>query len=406
MSRRPGLRRWLGGALCAALGLTGAVIAAEPANAYEHLVVGNCDPIRWTSPPRIIWHTTEWQAGGGGPFTGDLYSALVSVADEFNHMGATSARVRYLDITSDPFTFGAWYQDPTPTIHLGFTNNANVAEGATTAQPQVDANCEYDEMHIRFQDVNTQAWRFGLPDTYYTAQETDAAGAMYFRTAFLHELLHAFGLQHTRDDYAFMNFREFPWANRTGGNGVRPLPDDVAAMRYLYPAAGVRSEVATLTTWFDTNRVSAVGPGAAMQIGLCAPSLGNQFSASPFSDISATCGTGGPNAGSTSVCPDDLLYTRFALANYSTESVHVDVRLWLSTDEVFTLSDKVSPTHPTADVTRANSALQSHNWRVPAGLIAGTRYFVIAQVAGTTATGAPVDDWIPLRGTVTARAVC
>src|SRR5688500_575112 len=34
------------------------------------------------------------------PYTGDLYSALVSVADEFNHMGATSARVRYIDITS------------------------------------------------------------------------------------------------------------------------------------------------------------------------------------------------------------------------------------------------------------------------------------------------------------------
>src|SRR5688572_2722737 len=103
MSRRP-IRRWLGGALCAALSLTVAVIAPEPANAYETLVVGNCDPIRWKSPPRIIWHTSEWNAGGGGPYTGDLYSALVSVGDEFNHMGATSAKVRYIDVTSDAFT--------------------------------------------------------------------------------------------------------------------------------------------------------------------------------------------------------------------------------------------------------------------------------------------------------------
>jgi hypothetical protein len=109
-----------------------------------------------------------------------------------------------------------------------------------------------------------------------------------------------------------------------------------------------------------------------MQMGLCAPSLGTQFSTSPFSDLYAKCGTGGPIAGSTSVCPDNLL-TRFALANYSTDSVHVDVRLWLSTDEVFTLIDKVSPTLPTADLNRANSALQSHSWRVPAGLTAGTQ---------------------------------
>jgi hypothetical protein len=391
-------RTWLDGALCVALSLAVTVITPAPASAYEHLVVGKCDEIRFSAPPRIIVHMTEWYAGNNGVSSIDMLGAIISVADDFDSVGATTADITALELTHDAFTFGRWYNDPVPTIHVGFISDPTLAPSSTTARPEV-TGCQYDETHIRFQDAATLAWHFGQPDVYYAADDVDDANALYFRPVVLHELLHAFGLDHTADDYAFMNSNDFPWANRLAGERIRPLPDDVAGLRHLYPGPGSRSEVAVLTTWFE----GSTSDGAAYQRGLCVPSLGTQFASSKFF---GPCGTGGPKSGSTQVCPDDLLHTRFTVANFSTEPVHLDVRLWLSTDEAFNLDDPLSTTHRVADVGEADSALQSQTWLIPSTLVKGTEYYVIIEVAGTTATGVSVQDWIPMRGTVVAKAVC
>ena len=392
-------RAWLGAALCAGLVVAAVGIAPVPAGAYSTLQVGNCQPITWRSPPRILIHTTEWYAGNAGVDFMAMFGAVVSVAVDFNEIGATSAEIDYVNTTSAAFTFGTWYNDPTPTIHVGFTNDATVAPGAATAAPEVDANCQFDETHIRLQDPATRSWHFGRPDVYYTAQDTEA-GAMYFNNVVLHELLHAFGLDHSDHSYSFMNANVYPWANRTAAHGVRPLPDDVRAMRNLYPAAGTRSEVAVLTTWYDPGSLLN---GAAIQHGLCTPSLGTQFAVVKFF---GPCGEGGPDAGSAVVCPDDRLNVVFTVANYSTQSVDLDIRVWFSTDDVFDLNDPLSPSQHTTDLVRADSDRHSRAWLVPANLVAGTEYFVIVEVAGTTSSGVSVEDWIPMRGTVEAGFGC
>jgi hypothetical protein len=196
-----------------------------------------------------------------------------------------------------------------------------------------------------------------------------------------------------------MGYNAFPWAG--GGRGeqaaVRPLPDDLEGLRHLYPAGGTRTEIAVLNTWFES---SAPYDDAAILRGLCAPSLGDTWDTT----YAARCGTGGPDGGSTTVCAGDRLYTRFTLANYSTEMADdLDVRAWFSTNDVFELSaDQVSPTVRVETIGRARSTLQVKSWQVPANLDAGTEYYVIIEVVGTTASGAAVQDWIPMRGKVTA----
>jgi hypothetical protein len=300
-----------------------------------------------------------------------------------------------------------WFNDAVPTIHVGFTDDSTDTSGAAgaTVVPQPDANCHYDEAHIVFKDMNLQDWNFGTPsevgDDYYTAGESDPSGKRYFRTAYLHELLHSFGLDHTANSYSFMDYNYFPWAGggRSERDAVRPLPDDAQGLRDLYPNAGNRHEVAVLNTWFDPN---ATFNGSAVMHGLCSPSLGTAYSSNIFR-FSPGCGAGGPDGGSTTVCAGDRLYTRFAFANYSTDVANdIDIRAFFSTDEVFQLgTDVVSPTARVTTVGAERSALLDRAWQVPAGLQTGTEYYVIIEVAGTTADGGAVEDWIPLRGKVT-----
>jgi hypothetical protein len=404
-------RRWLQGALCTGLVLTGTVAIAQPAQAYRTLQVGNCNQVTWVSNPEIVVHLGEFWAGGGSDpddFNA-MFEATYDVRSQFNLVGGTSARAyeAYINVSVSPFQAGAWFNDPVPTIHVGFTNDSTdtLGEAGATVVPPPDANCQYDEAHIVFKDMNLQDWNFGTPsevgDDYYTAGESDPSGNRYFRTAYLHELLHAFGLDHTPGAYSFQNYNQFPWSGggRSERDSVRPLPDDAQGLRALYPGVGNRHDVAVLNTWFDPN---AVIDGSAIQHGLCSPSLGTGFSSNIFR-FSPGCGTGGPNGGSTTVCAGDRLYTRFAFANYSTDVADdFDIRAFFSTDEVFQLgTDVVSPTARVTTVGAERSALLERVWQIPAGLQTGTEYYVIIEVAGTTADGGAVEDWIPLRGKVT-----
>ena len=121
----------------------------------------------------------------------------------------------------------------------------------------------------------------GLGVRYYDAGEFAPAKSSYpgtwFRPSFLHELLHAFGLNHTSSAYAMMNHRGdddgFPWGNRADADAVRPLPDDVRLLRASYPASGTRWDVDALNMWYVVT--SASKGGAADQVKLCTPSLGN-----------------------------------------------------------------------------------------------------------------------------------
>jgi hypothetical protein len=371
----------------------------QPAQAYTLQTTANCASRTWSGPPEIVIHYGGFQ----GNFIEllQLIDAVQDVNDQFNLVGATTAEVTTITSLNDTFTFGSWFGNASPTIHLGFTSSMpNNAIGRALNGPAPIATCEHDEAHIQFLDLDNWNWNLGTPQTsgeaFYEAGKTDSAGATYFRHSYVHELLHTFGLAHSLNSYAALNYGERGWPNRPGDDGVRPLPDDVEALRDLYPAAGTRTEVALFNTWYDPNRVSN---GAALQDLLCEPSLGTSWAADRFGN---RCGTGGASSGSTTVCAGNTLRARFALANYSTSSVDVDARLWFSTDDSYQWFDRISPTAHSFTVSAQGSTQQGLTWTVPTLGAAGTTYHVIARVVATTTSGAVVGDWIPLRGTVTA----
>jgi hypothetical protein len=216
----------------------------------------------------------------------------------------------------------------------------------------------------------------------------------------LHELLHSFGLGHSNDTYSFMNYSAFPWAG--GGvaetDAIRPLPDDAEALRDQYGDTSDRYEVALLTTWVSKDPVYDMS-GSAFLGSLCVPSLGDT-AADPLAFF---CGTGGPKSGSTVVCAGDKLHTQVAFANYSTETADdINMRMYLSTDDVFDSTDVLSPTGINVTVDRGRSKLVGKAWEVPSGLTSGVKYYVILHAIGTTVSGEWVEDWTPLRAQVEA----
>jgi hypothetical protein len=210
----------------------------------------------------------------------------------------------------------------------------------------------------------------------------------------------------------------YTWANRAQSAMVQPLPDDVEALRDLYPASGTRYDVAVYNTWYDTSSIwdpTAVHP-AAYQKPLCYPSLGADWGPTFGEELSPSthCGVD-PNGsymplpGSTTVEAGDVLRTRVAVANFGTKAATISERMYFSTDDVFDAADVASPTVRAFELGHSSSTLQGRVFTVPS-LPAGD-YYVIAHVTATTPTGATgpfgqplmtIDtDWVPLRGLVT-----
>ncbi len=377
------------------------IAAATSANAYTPRTLKGCTPITWATQPKVVLHTTEF----AGP---DFFQNLINLAQltdamndihaQFNLVGGTAAQVTSFELSTDPFVYGSWFNDPTPTIHVGFTSDTTVKPGDTTWNP--DASCHIVEAHIQFKNLSVYGWTFSHPEVngeqYYDVTLSDAAGDRYFRISYVHELLHAFGLAHSNDSYSMLNYGDRPWANRPQDDAVRPLPDDVEGLRALYPLAGARYDVAVLNTWYDPVASTGSYP-AANQRRLCKPSLGSDWNSDLFADVCGVTQSGA--SGSTTVASGDTLRTRFAFANYSTESVDVVASLYFSMDDTWDATDVASVTTRSFSVSANGSSQQGRTWTVPSGLAAGD-YYVIARVVATTSSGVVITDWIPMRGTV------
>jgi hypothetical protein len=381
----------------------------------------------WATMPRVVLHTGEYV---GEASTDDMATAVGDIDARIAAMGATSAKVTSLVRTTNAFHFQVAYGDTRPTIHVGFVDDLPEKEDqdgttlASTKRAITDGPCE---THIAVVETG-HSWNYGTPLStgavdpahpdqvmYYEAGRDDAQGKDWFRDAYLHELLHAFNLDHTHEGYAFMNYGERPWARGASDKAARPLPDDVEHIRALYPAAGTFDDVSVLNTYYDPDQTSGTGPNApAKQFMLCAPSKGGSFAADKFG---ATCGSDS----SQSVCTGDTLRSRVAFANTSTEAVDVTVRYWLSSDDVWDPTDLLSDTQPASrHFSHTSSGLISDPWTVPdvgtllkAAAPSGSSqpvgdrtYHVIARVEATTASGATMHDWIPLRGTITVPKTC
>ncbi len=377
------------------------LIASHSVSAYTPRELNGCTPITWASQPKVVLHTSEF---AGPDFFQNIINllqltdAMNDIHEQFNLVGGTAAQVTAFELSADPFVYKTWFNDATPTIHVGFTSSATANPGGTFWN--LDGSCNIIEAHIQFQDLSAFGWTFSHPsahgELYYDVTLSNAAGNRYFRISYIHELLHAFGLAHSNDSYSMLNYGDRPWANRAADDAIRPLPDDVEGLRDLYPLAGTRREVAVLNTWYTPAPAVGSYPAADQQQ-LCKPSLGSSWNSDLYADV---CGlTAGGAAGSTTVASGNTLRTRFAFANYSTESVDVDANIYFSTDDIWDVTDVASVTTRSFSVSANGSSQQGRTWTVPSGLATGD-YYVIVRVVATTSSGVVVTDWIPLRGTV------
>jgi hypothetical protein len=283
--------------------------------------------------------------------------------------------------------------------------------GDTTYGPVATSSCTYNESQIVLRDFQSVAgnggtfWNSATPGSkYYDADPQDSKGVYYLRPVILHEMLHAFGLHHSGDSYAQMNYDTKPWANRSDAESMQPLPDDVLALRSLYPSSTTRIDVAVLNTWYTPN---ADPRSPATGTKLCQPSVGDGLSSDLFSPY---CGAGGSKAGSQKICANDFLRVRYTVANYSTYDAIVTKELFFSKDETFHDTDPDSFTAYTGTIKAGASQEYGMTFRVPTlGYPSGTVLHAIGRVVsqsdkdgnGTTEADTVRAEWIPLRGTVT-----
>ena len=92
----------------------------------------------------------------------------------------------------------------------------------------------------------------------------------------------------------------------------------------------------------------------------------------------------------------------------SSETVDVDMRLWLSEDDAWEDAvDHRSTTLRTFALGRTDEALLGRIFSVPEGLTPGMDYSVIVRVEATgRASGGTTTDWVPMRGVVTVDSAC
>lgn len=230
-----------------------------------------------------------------------MLDAVVDIHAEFNAVNDTTAAVTTQTLSSVPFTYQSWVFDAVPTIHVGFTSDPNAAIGSTDWRVD-QGNCTILEAHIAFQDANLIPWLLQEPteEGYdYWDVEHNINTMWWFRIAYMHELLHAFGAAHSNNSYSYLNYSDRPFANRIAGHRVMPLPDDMEYLRDYYPSNGTQYEVAVLTTWYTPTAAGGSYP-AANQYRLCQPSTGVAWGSTTTEGACATLS-------SYDVCPGDTI---------------------------------------------------------------------------------------------------
>jgi hypothetical protein len=283
-------------------------------------------------------------------------------------------------------------------------------------------NCRILEADIVFFD-GAQSWRFFAPEDYGTPYYDTGRVSQWVQTIYLHELLHALGLEHTPDKYTYLNYGNGLARSKrdTSDSAPEPLPDERTALRAIYPVTTGSDEFDLLltNTWFDDAPATIVQNAVPQRL-LCPPSRARNDNANPgqFTPIEPMSADAcNPAAGNT-VCPgQDSVAVAYAASNNGVVPEWVVHELWFSLDEELdTTQDVESPDNSffieTLDA--YESALNTRYFQVPAGLTANTDYHVIARVRRfSNILDQPTsqlrersyrNNWIPLRGQV--RASC
>ncbi len=375
------------------------LLSAPLAEAYEPRAVNNCAAIHWPSSPEVVLHTSE-MAGFTAQAEADMRQAMRDIHGVFNEVRGTTAEVTAMSSSSAPFVWRTWFNDASPTIHVGWTSDPNEAIGVTTWKVD-DTTCEIEEVHMQFRNPSIFDWSFNTPGDYgedYFDSGISGPDGRYFRISYIHELLHAYGFAHSNSTYSMLNYCERPWANAPASRMIRPLPDDMTALRDTYPAPRQAARIAVLNTFWEENISSTSTYPAGNQYMICAPSGGGSW-ADTDADV---CGHDNGVPASNAICPGDNVRVRFALANYSTEDVDLTARLFVTPTNYPTASTprRVSPVTRDISVPAGSSRIFGRNFELPQ-LPNGVSASVVIFVSGTTTSGARVADWIPMRGGIT-----
>lgn len=141
------------------------------------------------------------------------------------------------------------------TIVIGFTDlRHETFPGAEAWAATASADgCTYTRRHLMFRkDFD---WTFGPPETTDVSGRTfgDGEKPISFRGILTHEMGHAIGLNHPKDDYAIMAQNVVTWM-RGPDNVPRTqlLPDDMAGVLALYGTSNIRTflDVSVTNSWF------------------------------------------------------------------------------------------------------------------------------------------------------------
>ena len=423
---------------------------------------GPPDYYTWKTPPRIVLHTSEFTSGPS-PMTNSLamVDAIVDVVNSFNDVGGIDTYVKEpIQLSTAPFTPGQWYHDSTPTIHVGFVKTVGAwdhltsdnARGVTIPDDKTadlvdgkylkEVHIAFPDTAVRFQNVNTQPWSFATPPStsslyathpFYDAGSSDTTAVvahglsaaeraqhgltsyasednlprLWFRPAFLHELLHAFGRwQHVENDYSFLNNSPgtggYPWANRASDDAVRPLPEerggcatstlDLTQVRTT-SLCSTRGMSSSRTTAARASRWRCVSPARetdlVLQRGRRAGVQRGTRRIVRHRPVGRRIVTGLPGSDGADAV---------SVANRSPGSLSISAQFALSTDEHWDSTDAISTTTNQQTVAGETSKLWEVTWKVP-DYPGSTARVLLHPLVRITAPGAPA-DWIPLRGSI------
>lgn len=373
---------------------------ATPASAFSLLTKGGACPngIRWAADASLEVSTF-------GVPVAEVANLVTSVDD---------IRTRINRVN------GQWF-DYTGSV-VGTAGAQSLGNGDNeVAMPSIDG--KYSILAVALTDVNLATctiieadvrvdldddWLYGVPanhgQDYFNASKS-IGGEYYIRPVLLHELLHTVGFAHSDHSYSFMNYGNKAWENRLDPMMASPLPDDREGLRSLYPDTSTEKDIATLVTWYDPTVVTN---GAATQALLCKPSTGTAYSPSVFD---STCGITAVGAnGSTSVCPGDTVYFRYALANFGTIALTTTEEAWLSSDAVLNpVADILARTYTAQIIGAQSSKRMGRTLTVPTGVILGASYYLIVEAdtgVDMSTEESAQNNWIPLLAPITIKSVC
>jgi hypothetical protein len=194
----------------------------------------------------------------------DAVDDVKAVIDLYNSVPGSGLRLEYAggylsgDDIGEPED-QVWDEQ---TIVIGFTSatNADSPTAEAWAPGDPDDGCTRTRAHILFN--KGQDWVFGPPEADEAESRHFGEGdnPITFLGILTHEMGHAVGLSHAKDDYAIMDQAFKTWFR--GPNHVmrtQLLPDDMAGILALYGTSEARDhlDISVTRTWFESSAEQA-----------------------------------------------------------------------------------------------------------------------------------------------------